>query len=79
MAMRWPFGHSIQKNGRTMSDRKTLMYKMDKFGEQYGHKYVLTEFMLYMNDNQLEEFYEAFARLHPQSLYDEEGKLLGES
>jgi len=55
------------------------MYKMDKFGEQYGHKYVLTEFMLYMNDNQLEEFYEAFARLHPQSLYDEEGKLLGES
>jgi len=55
------------------------MYKMDKFGEQYGHKYVLTEFMLYMNDNQLEEFYEAFARLHPQSLYDEEGKLLRES
>ena len=79
MAMRWPFGHSIQINGRIMSDRKTLMYKMDKFGEQYGHRYVLTEFMLYMNDKQLEEFYEAFARLHPQSLYDEEGKLLGES
>jgi len=77
--MRWLFGRSIQKNGRIMSDRKTLMYKMDKFGEQYGHKYVLTEFMLYMNDNQLEEFYEAFAKLHPQSLYDEEGKLLGES
>lgn len=79
MDMKWLSGHFTQKNGRTMSDRKTLMYKMDKFGEQYGHKYVLTEFMLYMNDNQLEEFYEAFARLHPQSLYDEEGKLLGES
>lgn len=61
-----------------ISDRRTLMYKMNKFGEQYGYKYVLTEFMLYMNDQQLKEFYEAFARLHPQSYYDEEGKLINE-
>ena len=54
------------------------MYKMEKFGEQYGHKYILTEFMLYMNDNQLKDFYDTFARLHPQSYYDDEGNLLGQ-
>lgn len=58
--------------------RQEIMYKMDKFAEQYGHKYVLNEFMLYMNDNQLKEFYDAFKRLHPQSYYDDEGNLLGQ-
>ena len=58
--------------------RQEIMYKMDKFGEQYGHKYMLTEFMLYMSDNQLKEFYDTFKRIHPQSYYDAEGNLLGE-
>ena len=58
--------------------RQEIMYKMDKLGEQYGHKYILKEFMLYMNDNQLKDFYDTFKRLHPQSYYDDEGNLLGQ-
>lgn len=31
------------------------------------------ELLLYLNENQLEECYKEFIRIHPQSYYDAEG------
>ena len=52
--------------------RALLLDKFDALGENYTHKYVLQEILIYMNDKQLEEFYDAFTRLHPQDSAENE-------
>lgn len=50
-----------------------LRYKFRRLSEEYSDWYMFRELLLYLNENQLEECYKEFIRIHPQSYYDAEG------
>lgn len=50
-----------------------LRYKFRRLSEEYSDWYMFRELLCYLNVKQLEECYEEFIRLHPQSFYDAEG------
>ena len=54
-------------------DARELRYKFMKLTDkEYSPSFILGELLLYMNQAQLQEFWDEFSRLYP-GIYDENG------
>lgn len=56
-------------------DARELRYKFIKLSENYSDWYVFREILLYMNQEQLQEFWDEFEKNHP-GFYDKDGNEL---
>jgi hypothetical protein len=68
---------SVKEMDNMIMDARELRYRFLKLTErEYSSAFILRELLLYMNQNQLQEFWDEFNRLYPKSFYDEDGNEL---